>query len=60
MPLGYNGVLEYNENGAVAMYGPIPPHITHHTSHPPGQSGCPHSIPLARRLGDPRYRSASD
>ena len=20
MPLGYNGVLEYNENGAVAMY----------------------------------------
>ena len=21
MPLGYNGVLEYNENGAVAMYG---------------------------------------
>ena len=25
----------------------------------PGQSGCPHSIPLARRLGDPRYRSAS-
>ena len=31
----------------------------HHTSHPPGQSGCPHSIPLARRLGGPRYRSAS-
>ena len=23
MPLGYNGVLEYNENGAVAMYAPL-------------------------------------
>ena len=32
---------------------------THHTSHTPGQFGCPHSIPLARRLGGPRYRSAS-
>merc|ERR1712091_460566 len=37
----------------------VAPHTTHHTSHPPGQSGCPHSIPLARRLGGPRYRSAS-
>ena len=37
----------------------VAPHTTHHTSHTPGQSGCPHSIPLARRLGGPRYRSAS-
>ena len=36
-----------------------PPVFDHPTSHPPGQSGCPHSIPLARRLGGPRYRSAS-
>ena len=34
MPLGYNGVLEYNENGAVAMYvierqakGPVMTHV---------------------------------
>ena len=36
-------------------YPPYTPHITQ----PPGQSGCPHSIALARRLGGPRYRSAS-
>jgi hypothetical protein len=38
--------------------GAAPP-VKGATQHPPGQSGCPHSIPLARRLGGPRYRSAS-